>query len=108
MERTTRASYELVVDDKTGQPLWLHWLASSKPEFQDRFGAPIVKYIAQAGGISDKTLYPYVDGTRKPNLDTLGEIVAAGMDLHGVSEETARRHIVRLVRRPVVRQVEAA
>lgn len=107
MERATRASYELVTDDETGQPSWLHWLASSKPEFKDRFGKPVIKYIAEAGGIPHKTLYHYVDGTRKPGLDTLGEIVAAGMDLHNVDEDTARNHIVRLVRYPV-EQAEAA
>lgn len=107
MARTTRARYELITDGETGRPLWLEWLASGNAKLRGKYGEPIVAYVADAGGLPYKTLAGLTNGTRTPTLETLGEIVAAGAYLNGVSEEEARKHIVRLVHRPI-EQAEAA
>lgn len=107
MARTTRASYELIRDERTDRALWLDWLASADPKFRNGDNEPIIDRIAKAGGLSDKTLRPFAKGVRTPTLETLGELVAAGAYLNGVSEDEAHKHIVRLVHRPIA-QDEAA
>jgi len=106
MARTTRASLELKRDEN-GKPLWLDWLASGNPALRDGNNKPVISFIAKATGLPDKTLYGLADGSRTPKLSTVGEIVAAGAHLNGVSDDVAMQHIVHMVHYPIT-EAEAA
>ncbi len=111
----TRASLELIeadddadAPDPDRSPAWLEWLADADPMFRDPDGRPVVGRIARAGGMSRKTLYPIATRYRSPTLGTVGEIVAMGARLHGVSDADAMCRLVRVVHRPVTARASKA
>lgn len=106
MARDTRARYELIKGEDN-RPLWLVWLAGGNPAHRGKFDEPLIPEVARSADLPYKTLWGLANGSRTPTLETLGEIVDAGMYLRNVSRDEAERNIMRLVREPI-RQAEAA